>query len=173
MRSVVNQLDDIVGEFLVESHENLDQLDRDLVELEAHPGSRALLGSIFRTVHTIKGTSGFLALDNLESLTHVGENLLSLLRDGVLVLTGERTTALLELVDAVRALLATLEATGAEGSPDHTALIGRLQALAVADGSPTAQADAPTGAATQTPTQEPIAVEAQKLIGVSLEGSVG
>jgi len=133
MRCVVNELDDIVGEFLVESHENLDQLDSDLVELEAHPGSRELLGSIFRTVHTIKGTSGFLALDRLESLTHVGENLLSLLRDGVLVLTAERTTALLELVDAVRALLATLEATGNEGTPDHSALIGRLQQLAAVE----------------------------------------
>jgi len=142
MRSVVNELDDIVGEFLVESHENLDQLDRDLVELEAHPGSRELLGSIFRTVHTIKGTSGFLALDRLESLTHVGENLLSLLRDGVLVLTAERTTALLELVDTVRALLATLESTGGEGTPDHSVLIERLQALAVVE-DPASDAAAP------------------------------
>jgi two-component system chemotaxis sensor kinase CheA len=56
----------------VESHENLDQLDRDLVELEQHPGSRELLSSIFRTIHTIKGTSGFLAFGRLERLTHVG-----------------------------------------------------------------------------------------------------
>ena len=135
MRSVVNQLDDIVREFLVESHENLDQLDSDLVELEARPGSRELLGNIFRTVHTIKGTSGFLALDRLESLTHVGETLLSRLRDGVLLPTAERTTALLHLVDAIRALLATIEATGTEGSPDNSVLIGRLQQLAVVDGS--------------------------------------
>ncbi|UMG92941.1 Hpt domain-containing protein [Nocardioides sp. TF02-7] len=73
---------EIIAEFLVESHENLDQLDRDLVELERQPGSRELLSAIFRTIHTIKGTSGFLALGRLERLTHVGETLLSRLRDG-------------------------------------------------------------------------------------------
>ena len=79
------ELDEIVQEFLVESHENLDQLDSDLLALEQEPGSRALLGSIFRTIHTIKGTSGFLAYGHLEAVTHVGENLLSRLRDGELV----------------------------------------------------------------------------------------
>ena len=73
----MNDLGDIVQEFLVESHENLDQLDRDLVALEAAPGSRELLSSIFRTIHTIKGTSGFLAFNRLEKVTHVGESLLS------------------------------------------------------------------------------------------------
>ena len=78
----MNDVDEIVQEFLVESHENLDQLDRDLVALEQEPGSRALIGSIFRTIHTIKGTSGFLAFGKLEAVTHVGESLLSRLRDG-------------------------------------------------------------------------------------------
>ena len=65
-------LDDIVEEFLVESHENLDQLDADLVALEQAPNSRDRLSSIFRTIHTIKGTSGFLAFNRLEEVTHVG-----------------------------------------------------------------------------------------------------
>ena len=99
-------MDEIVEEFLVESHENLDQLDRDLVALERSPASRELLGSIFRTIHTIKGTSGFLGFGRLEKLTHVGENLLSKLRDGACNSTPERTSALLEMVDAVRGLLA-------------------------------------------------------------------
>jgi two-component system, chemotaxis family, sensor kinase CheA len=73
---------EIVAEFLVESHENLDQLDRDLVALEQDPTSRDLLSSVFRAIHTIKGTSGFLAFGRLEQLTHVGENLLARLRDG-------------------------------------------------------------------------------------------
>ena len=64
---------EIVHEFLMESHENLDQLDRDLVALEQQPGSRELLPRIFRTIHTIKGTSGFLAFARLEALTHAGE----------------------------------------------------------------------------------------------------
>src|SRR5690242_21031895 len=97
-------LDDIVQEFLIESHENLDQLDRDLVELEQHPGSRELLSSIFRTIHTIKGTSGFLALGRLERLTHVVETLLSRLRDGEVSMTPPIAEALLRMVDTVRAL---------------------------------------------------------------------
>ncbi|MGZ6772753.1 MAG: Hpt domain-containing protein, partial [Mycobacteriaceae bacterium] len=96
LRSVddMDGMDDIVEEFLVESHENLDQLDRDLVELERHPDSRELLSSVFRTLHTIKGTSGFLAFGTLESVTHVGESLLSRLRDGELALDPEITTAM-------------------------------------------------------------------------------
>src|SRR5882757_10876326 len=108
-------LGDIVQEFLVESHENLDQLDRDLVALEAKPGSRDLLSNIFRTIHTIKGTSGFLAFNRLERLTHIGENLLARLRDGTQLMTEESTDALLRMVDVVRVLLAAIEENGVEG----------------------------------------------------------
>lgn len=125
----MDDMDEIVEEFLVESHENLDQLDRDLVELEAAPGSRALLSSVFRTLHTIKGTSGFLAFGTLEAVTHVGESLLSRLREGELSLTPEVTTILLEVVDAVRALLAEIERTGTEGTETYAALVGRLQSF--------------------------------------------
>jgi two-component system chemotaxis sensor kinase CheA len=122
-------MDEIVQEFLVESHENLDQLDRDLVDLEQDPTSHPLLSSIFRTIHTIKGTSGFLAFSQLESITHVGENLLSRLRDGALVLTPDMTSALLAMVDAVRAVLRQIEETGAEGDDDHTDLLAVLTAV--------------------------------------------
>src|SRR3712207_4856225 len=121
----VDGLDDIVEEFLVESHENLDQLDADLVALEQEPDSRERLSSIFRTIHTIKGTSGFLAFNRLEEVTHVGENLLSRLRDGELTLTPHRTSVLLSMVDTVRALLTSIEANGGEGSVDVSAEIGR------------------------------------------------
>jgi two-component system chemotaxis sensor kinase CheA len=126
----VEAIDEIVAEFLVESHENLDQLDRDLLALEQSPDSRELLASVFRTIHTIKGTSGFLAFHRLEKLTHVGENLLSRLRDGRIQLTDARSTALLQMVDAVRGLLADIEATGGEGPADHSELIATLSALA-------------------------------------------
>jgi two-component system chemotaxis sensor kinase CheA len=109
---------EIIAEFLVESHENLDQLDRDLVELERAPGSRELLSSIFRTIHTIKGTSGFLALNRLEALTHVGENLLSRLRDGELAMDAPVTEVLLRMVDTVRALLDAVEASGTDSAAD-------------------------------------------------------
>ncbi len=122
-------MDEIVAEFLVESHENLDQLDQDLVALERDPGSRELLSSIFRTVHTIKGTCGFLAFGTLESVTHVGESLLSRLRDGEMTLSAPVTTVLLEMVDAVRALLRCIEQTGTEGEDDYHELVGRLQAV--------------------------------------------
>jgi two-component system chemotaxis sensor kinase CheA len=163
----VNEVDEIVQEFLVESHENLDQLDRDLVALEQDPNSRPLIGSIFRTIHTIKGTSGFLAFGHLESVTHVGESLLSRLRDGALELTPERTSALLEMVDAVRGLLAEIEESGTEGSPNHADLIaklGRLQEapVAAAVGAVGASAAAPAAAAPAavepTPAPQPEAV---------------
>jgi two-component system chemotaxis sensor kinase CheA len=122
-------MDEIVAEFLVESHENLDQLDQDLVALERDPGSRELLSSIFRTVHTIKGTCGFLAFGTLESVTHVGESLLSRLRDGEMTLNAQITTVLLEMVDAVRSLLDSIEQSGKEGDANYSELIGRLQAV--------------------------------------------
>src|SRR5437763_343307 len=73
----MSDLDDIVKEFLVESHEGLDQLDRDLVALEQRPRDQELLAGIFRGIHTVKGTCGFLGFDKLESVSHVGELVLT------------------------------------------------------------------------------------------------
>jgi two-component system, chemotaxis family, sensor kinase CheA len=121
--------EDIVKEFLIESYENLDRLDQDLIVLEKDPGSRDTLGSIFRTIHTIKGTSGFLAFNRLEALTHAGESLLAKLRDGLLALTPEITTALLAMVDAVRQMLGCIEVSGGEGERDNSGLIASLAQL--------------------------------------------
>jgi chemotaxis protein histidine kinase CheA len=121
--------DAIIKEFLIESYENLDRLDQDLVVLEKAPGNRETLASIFRTIHTIKGTSGFLAFNRLEALTHVGESLLSRLRDGMLTLTPEITSALLAMVDAVREMLKSIEETGKEGERHDQELIARLTVL--------------------------------------------
>ncbi len=118
--------EEIVREFLVESYENLDRLDRDLITLEKDPGNRDILASIFRTIHTIKGTSGFLAFNQLEAVTHVGESLLARLRDGLLALTPEITTALLAMVDAVRQMLGSIEAAGTEGERNDKELIATL-----------------------------------------------
>ena len=108
-------MDEIVREFLVESYENLDQLDQDLVALEGSPGSRELLSSIFRTIHTIKGTSGFLAFGLLEKVTHAGENLLVQLREGRRAMDLHTTDVLLRMVDTVREILASIEVGGVEG----------------------------------------------------------
>ena len=122
-------MDEIVGEFLVESYENLDRLDADLLALEEDPSRPDLLASIFRSIHTIKGTCRFLGYAKLERVAHVGESLLSRLRDGELVLTPEITTALLRLVDAVRLMLASVEANGSDGDGDWSDLVAQLEAL--------------------------------------------
>ena len=159
---------EIIAEFLVESHENLDQLDRDLVELEQHPGSRELLSSIFRTIHTIKGTSGFLALGRLERLTHVGETLLSQLRDGERTMTEPIAEALLRMVDTVRALLDVIERTGADedGSVDVAPVIRLIEALLAGEAAdPEAAGDA---GAEQVPV-----LAGHPALGPTLAGVVG
>ena len=113
---------DIIQEFLVESAENLDRLDRDLVGLEKNPEDKDALAGVFRTIHTIKGTCGFLGFSKLEKVAHVGENLLTRLRDGQLKLTPEITTALLSMVDAVRQMLREIQSTGQDGEADYPEL---------------------------------------------------
>jgi two-component system chemotaxis sensor kinase CheA len=120
---------DIVKDFLVESYENLDRLDRDLVGLEKNPHDREALAGVFRTIHTIKGTCGFLGFNKLEKVAHVGENLLTRLRDGELTLNPEITTGLLGMVDAVRQMLSQIETTGQEGQRDDSILIATLTRL--------------------------------------------
>jgi len=122
-------MDEIVKEFLIESAENLDKLDGDFVTLEKNPGDKDLLSSIFRVVHTIKGTCGFLGFQKLESVTHAGENILGKLRDGQLVMNTDRTSALLALVDAVRKMLAEIEKTGKDGNDNYDSLISTLTRL--------------------------------------------
>src|SRR5258708_4749469 len=112
-------MDDLVKEFLVESYENLDRLDQEFLALEQDPSNREHLGGIFRTIHTIKGTSGFFGFVKLQALTHVGENLLSKLREGELSLSPDMADALLAMVDAVRRMLGGIEESGAEGSDSH------------------------------------------------------
>src|SRR5205085_6027849 len=105
------------------------QLDRDLVALEQAPRDPARLASIFRTIHTIKGTCGFFGFAKLGAVTHAGESVLSRLRDGQLALDAEMTSTLLALVDAVRRMLAAIESGGKEGEGDYEALIARLTRL--------------------------------------------
>ncbi len=122
----MSDMDPIVHEFLVESFENLEQVDRDLVELENDPGDRARLDRIFRAVHTVKGTCGFLGMERLERLTHAGENLLALLRDGTLTANSATASLLLELMDAMRRILARIQATGRDDEVPIDDLIARL-----------------------------------------------
>jgi two-component system chemotaxis sensor kinase CheA len=121
--------DDIVREFLTESNENLDTLDRELVLLEKDPHNHNILGSVFRSIHTIKGTCGFLGFTKLEKVAHGGESLLSSLRDGKLVLSTEIASGLMSMVDAVRRMLTEIQATGQDGETDYRDLIESLTRL--------------------------------------------
>jgi two-component system chemotaxis sensor kinase CheA len=125
----MTEADDIVKAFLVESAENLARFDRNLAELEKHPDDREIVADIFRTIHTIKGTSGFLAFSKLEAVTQAGESLLVRLQDGRLQLTPEITAALLAMVGATREMLAAIAASRTDGSNEYRELIHRLKAL--------------------------------------------
>jgi two-component system chemotaxis sensor kinase CheA len=125
----MDEQQEIIKEFLVESAENLNQLDHDFVELEQRPDDRNLLSSIFRTIHTIKGTCGFLDFTILEAVTHRAENILSQMREGERRVTPAITTLLLETVDAVKSILATIEQTNSEGEEEYQDLRDRLQAV--------------------------------------------
>jgi two-component system chemotaxis sensor kinase CheA len=125
-------VDDLTKEFIAESQEGLDRMERCLTELETRPDDAGLLGEIFRAVHTIKGTTGFLGFDRLEKLAHAGEHLLGSLRDGRFRVTSELITGLLDLMDGLRAILVLIEETGSEGtrsSDEDGELIARLALL--------------------------------------------
>ncbi len=122
-------MDELTREFLIESQEGLDRMERCLTDLEERPHDTELLGEIFRSVHTIKGTTGFLGFKRLERLAHAGENLLGLLRDGKLSANQVIITGLLHLMDALRGILKTIEADSNEGEGEDAELIGRLHDL--------------------------------------------
>jgi two-component system, chemotaxis family, sensor kinase CheA len=122
-------LDELTREFLIESQEGLDRMERCLTELEERPEDAGLIGDIFRSVHTIKGTTGFLGFKRLEKLAHAGENLLGMLREGKLTADGPITTGLLQLMDGLRSILKTIEADDNEGDAGDAELIGRLEEL--------------------------------------------
>lgn len=123
-------IDDIVKEFLAESWENLGQLDSEIVQLEKRPTDTDLIASIFRTIHTIKGTCGFLGLPKLEGVAHSAENVLGQMRSRALPVTPDAISLVLEAVDRIKLLLESLESTGKEGNDDDTRLIRKLDLLA-------------------------------------------
>ncbi|MCB9949003.1 MAG: chemotaxis protein CheW [Rhodospirillaceae bacterium] len=138
-------MDDLLSEFLTETAENLSVLDVELVQLEQNPNDPNLLGNIFRLVHTIKGTCGFLGLPRLERVAHAGENILGKFRDGELEVTPQAVSLILESLDCIKNLVAQLEATEAEPDGDDSELIARINAMA--EGRAAAAPAAPAKAA--------------------------
>jgi two-component system chemotaxis sensor kinase CheA len=141
----VSDDDEIIQAFLEESREGLDQLELDLIELETRPRDPELLAQIYRSVHSIKGTCGFLGYQGLEALTHRGEDLLDALRAGRLAFAPAIATSLLRLSDAIRTFLSAIETTGEEGADADPAILAELAAHLE---------DRPGAAAAERPTHE-------------------
>ncbi|MEM7324640.1 MAG: chemotaxis protein CheW [Actinomycetota bacterium] len=154
-------MDEIIGEFLVESYEGLDRLDQAFIDLEETPDDIGTLTEAFRILHTIKGTCGFLGFGQLEKVAHRGENLLSLLRDEVLEMNNEIADALLATVDAIREILSVIEGTEEEGQHDNDELIALLEQLSgqspAAPPAPPAQEAAPAEPVAEAPASDPVA----------------
>ena len=123
-------MDSLLNEFLIETNESLATLDVELVRLEQDGNDTEILGNIFRLMHTIKGTCGFLGLPRLESVAHAGENILGKFRDRELPVTPAAVTLILKCIDHIRGLLAELEANGTEPAGSDEALIAELNAAA-------------------------------------------
>ncbi len=150
-------MDELLYEFLTETNESLVVLDVELVKLERNPNDPELLGNIFRLMHTIKGTCGFLDLPRLEAVAHAGENVLGKLRDGELEIGAEAISLVLECLDRIRALVAALEETEAEPDGDDGRLIARLNALAEGGAAVAATEAAAASCETRQPKESTVA----------------
>lgn len=128
---MVDGIDRVLSDFIVESRENLERLDHEFVTLENNPDNKELLASIFRTIHTIKGSAGFLSLANLEQVSHYAEDVLARIREESLYLTTNITTALLQAVDCIKSILLNLEKSGEEGEHDILDVVMQLKSIAV------------------------------------------
>jgi two-component system chemotaxis sensor kinase CheA len=136
-------MDELLTEFLTETAESLSTLDVELVRLERNPDDPKLIDNIFRLVHTIKGTCGFLGLPRLAAVAHSSENVLGKIRDGAMTATPTAVTLILASLDRIKDLLAALEATESEPAGDDNDLIDKLDAMAA-------------GEFVETPVQEPV-----------------
>ncbi len=153
-------MDDLLREFLTETSEHIDVVDMELVRLESEPDNLAILRNVFRLVHTIKGTCGFLGLPRLEALAHAAESLMGKLRDGMPV-TSESVSLILATIDRVKAILAELDRTAAEPDGSDADLIAELSRMAAAEGKEIDAAAALEAAfaAAEGPDEEPVAAE--------------
>ena len=126
-----NQLEEIIREFLLESRENIDEVERDLVAWEKHPTAKMAVDRIFRAFHTLKGTCSLLGFERLESIAHQAESVLCGVQKGYLAIDTATITALLKVSDAIRLLLRQIDATGEEGEGDYTVLVAELNLKAL------------------------------------------
>jgi two-component system chemotaxis sensor kinase CheA len=148
-------MDDLLADFLTETNENLAELDVALLALERTPDDAPTLGLIFRMVHTIKGTCGFLGLPRLERVAHAAENVLGQLRDGTMSASPDIVSQILLALDRIKAILAGLSQSGAEPAGDDAVLIADLNATA--SGHPPAAAPSAAPPVAASPVAAPVA----------------
>ena len=142
-------MDDLLADFLTETNEGLQNLDGALLSLERNPGDASVLGEVFRTIHTIKGTCGFLGLPRLEKVAHAGENVLGRWREGSLPVTAAGISLILTAVDRIKLIVAGLESAGTEpvgGDGDVIAPLDAAFHSEEGDEAPVAQAPAAVAA---------------------------
>lgn len=149
-------MDDLLNEFLTETNESLALLDTEIVRFEQNPNDPELLGNIFRIMHTIKGTCGFLGLPRLEAVAHASENILGKFRDGKIPVTADAVTIILESLDKIKGILEVIEQTEQEPDTDNTEFIARLNAMA-------------DGKALEAPAEEKKPSKAKKIEKLSAE----
>lgn len=134
-------MDDLLNEFLTETNESLALLDTEIVRFEQNPNDPELLGNIFRIMHTIKGTCGFLGLPRLEAVAHASENILGKFRDGQIPVTAAAVTIILESLDKIKNILEVIAQTEQEPETDNSAFIAQLNAMAESEDAQTSSTD--------------------------------
>ncbi|MEH2172783.1 chemotaxis protein CheA [Nostoc sp.] len=148
----LTEINDDIEAFLIESYENLNQIEQDIICLDKVSEQGEAVVRIYRSLHTIKGNCGFLPFPKLESLAHTGENLLSSLRDRQLAITPKIINTLLQILDGIRQILSQIEATRHEGDRDYSALITTLTQLQFTEQATIASAVNPQGLQTNIDT---------------------
>ncbi len=155
----MDEFDEILQDFLIESFELIEQLDQDLVELETRPEDLELLNRIFRVAHTVKGASSFLNFDILTHLTHHMENVLNMARHGDLILDSDIMDVILESIDLMKAILENIRDKGNDQGVDVAACVVRLDKVSGGDG----EIDHPAVAEVVEAVQEEVPVEEEEL----------
>jgi two-component system chemotaxis sensor kinase CheA len=150
----MDEFDEILQDFLVESFELIEQLDQDLVELESNPEDLELLNRIFRVAHTVKGASSFLNFDVLTHLTHHMENILNMARHGDIIIRPDIMDVILESIDLMKAILENIRDNGSDQGIDVAECVVRLDKVAGGDG----KVEHPAAAVGETAQEEPAPV---------------